>query len=256
MDQKFDYDKFKENIDKFFSNMRFIENGDIFTNANAIVIEFLDVCMCPGFSIMNDLRRIGTEGSVYSKYKDYSNISLLEWYINRKHNNFLYELYNIDSNDPKKSTIDTMYKECMRIPTYYLEKSFRLNFMTILDYLKDTKTLVSKLYIYSDFEIPPIKTFLDHYHMTIPSEYIFGDFRELLHTKLTDEKTTYVFSDIEKIKIMKDENRLKLSSIILPSEYRYNKIDMYRLKYPINEWQKEIPFKFALFNAISDNNAN
>ena len=92
--------------------------------------------------------------------------------------------------------------------------------------------------------------------MTIPSEYICGDFRELLHTKLTDEKTTYVFSDIEKIKIMKDENRLKLSSIILPSEYRYNKIDMYRLKYPINEWQKEIPFKFALFNAISDNNAN
>ena len=77
---------------------------------------------------------------------------------------------------------------------YYL-----LNFMTILDYLKDTKTLVSKLYIYSDFEIPPIKTFLDHYHMTIPSEYIFGDFRELLHTKLTDEKTTYVFSDIENL---------------------------------------------------------
>ena len=128
--------------------------------------------------------------------------------------------------------------------------------MSILDYLKDTKTLVSKLYLYSDFEIPPIKTFLDHYHMTIPSEYIFGDFRELLHTTLTDEKTTYVFSDIEKIKIMKDENRLKMSSIILPSEYRYNKIDMYKLKYPINEWQKEIPFKFSLFNAISDSKSN
>lgn len=252
MDQKFDYGKFKENIDKFFSKMRFIENGEIFTNSKVIVIEFLDICMCPGFAIMNDLRRIGTPGSVYSKYKDYSIPALLEWYVNRKNNNFLYELYNINPNDPKKLAVDQMYKECMSIPMYYLEKSFNLNFMSVLDYLKDTKTLVSKVYIYSDFEIPPIKTFIDHYHMTIPCEYIYGDFKELLHTTLTEEKTTYVFSDIEKVKIMKDEDRLKLSSIILPIEYRYNKLDMHTLKYPIDEWQKDIPFKFGLFNAISD----
>lgn len=251
-EKKFDYAKFKENIDKFFSNMRFMENGEIFTNAKCIVIEFLDICMCPGFAIMNDLRRIGSKGSAYSRYKDYSNASLFEWYVNRKHTNFLYELYNIDSNDPKKLAVDQMYEECMKIPQYYQEKAFNLNFMNILDYLRESKTLVSKIYIYSDFEIPAIRDFLDRYKMTISCEYIYGDFSNLLDTKITEEKTSYVFSDIEKVKILKDKNRLKMSSIILPAEYRYNKIDMNTLKYPIDEWQKEIPFKFGLFNAVSD----
>ena len=251
-EKKFDYEKFKENVNKFFSNKRFLETGEIFTNAKGIVIEFLDVCMCPGFTIMNDLRRIGSEGSVYRKYKDYSNAALFEWYVNRKNNNFLCELYNINPNDPKKQSVDLMYKECMRIPQYYLEKAFKLNFMNVLDYLRDTKSLVPKIYIYSDFEIPAIQTFLDHYPMSTSCEYIYGDFRELLHTKLTESKVTYVLSDIEKIRILKEEDRLKMSSIILPAEYRYNKIDMNTLKYPIDEWQQEIPFKFGLFNAVSD----
>lgn len=251
-EKKFDYGKYKENLNKLFSNMRFVENGEIFTNSSTIVIEFLDICMCPGFSIFDDLRRVGKKESAYGKFKDYSEAALFEWYINRKHNNFLYQLYNIDSNSPKKDAVDAMYRECLKIPQYYNEKALKLNFMSVLDYLRDTKTLVSKIFIYSDFEIPAIKSFLDNYKMSSHCEYVYGDFKELLDTKITDKKTTYVFSDIDKVKILKDNNRLKMSSIIIPIEYRYNKTDMTNLKYPINEWQKETPFKFGLFNAVSD----
>lgn len=251
-DKKFDYEQFKKNVDKFFSNMRFMVDGDIFTNSKCIVIEFLDVCMCPAFAIMNDLRRIGSEESVYGKYKNYSDAALFEWYVNRKNNNFLYELYNIQPNDPKKYAVDKMYEDCMKIPMYYNEKAFKLNFLNVLNYLKETKTLVSKVYIYTDFEIPAVRDYLEHFKMTISYDYIYGDFKELLHTKLTEEKTTYVFSDIEKVKILKDEDRLRKASVIMPIEYRYNKIDMNTLKYPIDEWQNEVPFKFGLFNGVSD----
>ena len=69
-------------------------NDSIFKNADYIVIEYIDMVKSPYLLLLNAMRRNDKIREILKleQVDNLDDISLYEWYINRKHQNFLIDL--------------------------------------------------------------------------------------------------------------------------------------------------------------------
>ena len=259
MEQKFDYGKYLENIDKYFENKKFLDTGTVFTNSKCIFIDFYDIVKSPAIPILLTLKELSAtkeiRGFDISPLGNLSVAGVIEWYVNRKNKNFMVDLYSggfTDENrETRMTTINQLYDLFLNQEIFYTNNFFDLNFVNVLLHLRETKTLVEKIIFYTPYKNECVASVCDVIMGHKSFSYIYGDFKEIVKDKVPKD-TTYVLADIEYVKMLKDIDRLELASVVLPYEYAYNYNSNGELKYPIEEWQSSIPFKFNLYPAMAE----
>lgn len=223
----------------------------IFFNSDYIVIEYMDLIKSPYLVFLHYIRQNEKLREILKieQIEFLNDFSLYEWYINRKHQNFLvdlnrfpdeisesdlYELLNIQMNNS-----EMMYKEATLLPLG-----------TRLPIMLSKKMATKDIIIYhphkNDFAK---KNLLDEIGYDLK---FMDNFDEVLD--VAKENSTYFLSDIDKIITMKDKGYLKCSSITLPIEYRYNKKNMEDFKYDFHQLYKDNPHKISFIRSCTTTN--
>lgn len=219
----------------------------IFYNADYIVVEYIDIIKSPYLVLLKYMKTHPQIGEILNidqiKYLDDS--TLVEWYINRKNQNFLLDLNKYPDSISKEDFDNLLDKQLQISPVFYQDAD-PLIFINTLRYLT-THKLVNDIIIYYPHDYTYAKDDLDNllnYDFTFMS-----DFNKVLD--LCKENSTYFLSDIDKLLIMKEKGYLCCSSVIIPLEYRYNKINMTEFKHNLDELLRTDVFKLCYMRACT-----
>lgn len=171
------------------------------------------------------------------------NDALYEWYINRRHQNFFFDLNKYPdeiSNEKLAEILDDQllqtnhfYKDCKPLPM-----------VGSLKVMKSHK-IANDIIIYHPH---------NNFHAKNDLEAMLGE-RFIWMTKFEDvmkkagSNSTYFLSDIHHIEEMKNAGVLKFSSVTIPYEYRYNKKNMKDFDIDYEELMKENTFKLSYMYA-------
>lgn len=170
--------------------------------------------------------------------KDFSQLSILEWYLNRRYINPLRQLdYNhqldpgmldqllqtILANDP------TIYKLSPELATCRLFQVYRQQHMSF------------PIYIYTPVMDEGIQKDCDHIFGGIQYRVLEGDLRSAIEK--CDQNFTYIFSDIELVKNAAEILVGTCSHILLTRDYRYNHGTTHgKFRYDLMELSHKYPF--------------
>jgi hypothetical protein len=196
-------------------------NGNILTGDDVLFVEFDDIIKTPSLTLTSLVSRLDTKETQIldtSLVKEYDPLALIEWYIMRKHRNIVAELSKLKTLD------ESEYEDVL---TYFL-KSLDAVYASSLR-LKGCELIYTALYhktcdeiiIYSDYTNDAyVKecTRLFGDKVTI----VGGDFRQSIRS--LPYNSSYVISDIKKLNILYEENKINCTSVLLPLEYHYNNI--------------------------------
>ena len=179
--------------------------------------------------------------------KNFSFISIIEWYMNRRFKN---PLQCLDFNhiiDPKELD-DLMYHILLNDDSIY-KFSPALNVQRMLSVYRQ-QHMSFPIYVYSENEEPYIKEDCKSVFQGITFKYLHGDLKSAIQS--CDQNFTYIFSDIELVKEVSNILTGTCSHILLAHEYRYNYIDNGKtLKYNLKDLATSHPFiRIGLTNAI------
>lgn len=170
--------------------------------------------------------------------KDFSFLSIIEWYINRRFKN---PLQCLDFNhiiDEKK--LDNLMNDILLNDDSIYKYSPSLNIKRMLNVYRQ-QHMSFPIYIYSENNEPYIKEDCKSIFHGIKFNYVYGDLKSAI--KKCDQNFTYIFSDIELVKEACDILIGTCSHILLAGEYRYNYKDDGKLfKYNIKELASTHPF--------------
>lgn len=229
----------------------FTTQDEVFLNSQCLFVEYTDIIKSPYFIFLHSLILYPNQFSEYldiDRLRGYDLESLSEWYINRKYQNPLMDLLK----DKYKDTIfpyklDELFNNIINNYPNLITLSPLLNFSSVIKGLNINKnSIVKKIVIWNLYPNDIIRkdireNFGDNIH------FVTGELYDVL--KNVPDDSTYVFSDISNISVLLDSNKLNLSSVLVPKEYKYNYIDNNILKIDYNAYLKEALFKFNLFNA-------
>ena len=179
--------------------------------------------------------------------KDFSFLSIIEWYINRRFKN---PLQCLDFNhiiDPEE--LDELMQYILVNDESIYKYSPALNIKRILSVYRQ-QHMSFPIYVYSEKEEPYIKEDCKNIFQGISIKYLYGDLESAI--KSCDQNFTYIFSDIELVKKAADILVGTCSHILLAGEYHYNYIDNGRtFKYNLKDLASSHPFiRIGLTNAI------
>lgn len=170
--------------------------------------------------------------------KDFSVISIIEWYINRRFKN---PIRCLDFNhiiDEKE--LDELIRNILLNDKSIYDFSPELNIKKLLNVYRK-QYMSFPIYIYSEYEEPYIKEDCKRIFQGINFKYLYGDLKSAI--KNCDQNFTYIFSDIELVKEVSDILIGSCSHILLSKEYRYNYIDDGKtFKYDLRELAVSHPF--------------
>lgn len=220
----------------------------IFLNADYIVIEYMDLIKSPYLVFLHCIRRNEKLREILKieQIEFLDDISLYEWYINRKHQNFLVDLNRYPDQISEKDLYDLLELQLNNSPMMY-EQATMLLLGERLPIMQAKKMAVKDIIIYHPHENNFAK---DDLTRETNHEFTFmNNFEEVLDKAKSN--STYFLSDIEKVITMKDKEYLKCSSVTLPVEYRYNKKNMNDFKYDLYSLYKDIPYKLSFFRACT-----
>ena len=234
---------------------RVISFDSVFLNSESIFIEYVDIIRATYYPLLNLMRK-HEEHPLYdlSKINNLSVEEFGDWYISRKHQNPLLDLFPDDNmNHPGSVLMDSILDEQISKVPQLLKMAPILNGGKVLKNLfKDGNQLVEGgFYIW----YPTMnKSVINDINTTFESimkygHILTGPIDEALTHVPND--STYIFSDITNINVMHDIGKLAYSSIIIPVEYGYNANDG---KYIIDfdMLRKEVVFKLDEFYATED----
>lgn len=230
----------------------------LFYNSQCLFIEYHDALQSPWYILLAVLMQHEGIKSIF----DFSDIEglnpneLYEWYVNRKERNIFknFEYIGEGEGPSDKDLDELLHKNELASDIFYNTDdvdSF-LNFWHVLEKLAIVeKSLIKKIYIYTETENPYIEKVLKEYFGNANINYVFGQLKDIL--KGIPRDSTYVFSDIEKVNMLKELDKLAYSSILICDGYRYNKNKDGKLKVDLEKESKDIIFKYAFFNGIYEN---
>lgn len=240
----------------------------LFYNSQCLFIEFHDVIETPWFILLYLLKNNKKLMEVF-KINDISSYSLediLEWYIYRKHRNIFKSLglqNDVYDNigDVSDEWYDKFLNNCIsNLKEIYMVDTKLIFYKSLNILLNDSPGMVKKIIIYSEYNEPGIKYFLDDMvkssQYSSKLEYVYGDFETIIKNIPND--STYVISDIEKINKIKKANKLYMSSILIVNGLRYNYEihNKNKLKVDIPEISKDTVFKCSFFDNFSSFNGD
>lgn len=222
--------------------------SNLFYNSEYLFIEYNDIIKAPSIRLL----QLCKLNPMLRDIMDFSIIDLLnyeglcEWYKYRKNRNPFKELMynNINISDDELDEI--LYCE-LNTDYRFFDYSDELVFTKALNIIIRQK-LVKNILIYSEKECANIKTDINNLFGTHVF-YKYGEFKNIIETIPND--TTFILSDINKVNIIKDNNKLNFSTIIIPNDYRYNKLNMNDFKIDFVELNKDYVFKYGFITAFS-----
>ena len=225
-----------------------MKKQEVFLNSDYVVVEYMDLLKSPYLTLLNTLRQHDSLNEVLKldTLKYASNAGLYEWYINRKHQNFLVDLNRHPDIIPE-SSLDQILEEQMDFTDELYTKSDPLLLVETIKTLKRTEGLVKDVIIYhphnNDFAEKDFKE-------TTGMNFTFmSDINEIID--VAGANSTYFFSNIENVLALEAKNCLQLSSVTIPYEYRYNKKSLMEWKLDLDELNKKYIFKLTFCFACS-----
>lgn len=177
-------------------------------------------------------------------------LSMIEWYVRRRYKNPLRCLDYAGQLDSKE--LDTLLQSILETDTSIYKLSPTLNIQQMFSVYR-RQHMSFPVYVYSEIDEPYIKEDCKTVFQGINFRYLHGDLEECI--KKCDQNFTYIFSDIELVKLASKILIGTCSHILLASDYRYNYIDNYRTsKYDLLTMASDHPFiRIGLSNAIDMN---
>lgn len=229
-----------------------ISNNEMYLNSECLFIEYNDVIRSPLYSLLKLISKIDKLRTVLdlSIFDNYNDLELYEWYINRKHNNFYYDIPLIDKTKrPPELFFDEMLtKELLEIPELYETAPLLSMYNVVNTLLTNAKSLTKHVIIYNNYDNPNIKKDISVLFPGLNVEYAAGNILKVL-SKIPNN-STFVFSDIMKVQAMVDIEKIKFSSILIPAGLRYNYDDKLNLKIDFEKLSETFTFKYNFFKNV------
>ena len=232
-----------------------LSTDEMFLNSRAMVVEYHDVLRAHWFSLFYMIATGTLMEGIFDirMFQGMGAGELFEWYIFRKHRNFFYDLVPIRPFDSKE-TQDKFYQYLLE-DTGHIDALYafptHLNAETILHRLVGgTPHLVKHIYIYEGLTHEPLiqNQLHERYGDRANFDYIWGDFKTAIEG--IDKDCTYFLSDIEKISVLEEMDRVRFASILIPDGFRYNykEEDQSKLKVDIDKLKSTYMCRCALFD--------
>ena len=230
---------------------------NIFTNSQCIFIEYNDIIRSPGFNLLYGYLHNGYEEASkifdLSELKDLDLNSLYNFYSNSLYRNILYELKFTDAftNLLKEQGIDENYIDSFKDNMYEkalssVESLYDRYYLQFSDSLHALirSGFVKRYIIYNETDNRFIRNDISDTFGGV--DFAYGDLHDIFKTLPRD--TTYVFSDVKKVKILNECGMMEYSSILLGDRYEYNYDDEDNYVIPIEIFEDKI-YKFNTFDA-------
>lgn len=169
--------------------------------------------------------------------REYSILSLVEWYKNRRYRNPLKQLDWADK-IPLKD-LDSLMEEILKDQSLY-KLAPCLNIERMISVYR-TQHMIFPWYIYSEEYEEGIEYICKILFQDIQYKYLYGDLKKAISS--TDQNFTYIFSDIEKVKMSSEILHGTCSHLLVARDYRYNFKDNFKtMKYDLLELAQKHPF--------------
>lgn len=228
----------------------FLAKDTMFYNSQCIFVEYNDVIKIPWFALLYVIRNDENMEKFFdlTEIKDLDHQCLLEWYIHRKHRNFYKDLKIKPEfqNHIDNKFLDDLLINQLNSNDFFYKLDTELLFAQPLRILSTSqKSLVKRIVIYNENDDEYIKNDINLIFNNC-AEFISGNFKEAI--KSIPEDSTYVFSDISKINILAEENKLAFSDVLIANGFRYNYDDDMKLKVDFDELSKKYVFKYEFFD--------
>ena len=220
----------------------------IFLNADYIVIEYVDIIKSPYVVLLSMIRnniRI-RELLDLTEIDNLQEAGLTEWYVNRRHQNFLIDLCKLKG--IKESDLDNLLDAQMSCSNMWFEHANFLNIETVLRSQSKFKMAKEVIIYYPHSNMYAKEDMEKHFNMKFKFVKTFEEAVEI-----AGSNSTYFLSNIKNINKMFEMEKLKFSSITLPVEYRYNKKNMDDFDIEFKELFEKQPFKLTYMRACSEN---
>ena len=203
-------------------------SNSMFLNTDFLVVEYHDTIKFPWFSLLLSIHLIDDLHQLF----DLSFISLLndqaklKWYIERPYRNILKCFPQKEGVQLSDEDLDELLHDIMRqIPQAYGEMS-ALPVCEALRHLpidKDRK-FIKHILIHSDRYEETIDN--DLMKIDFPKcQYVYGDFKEIMKEHEVTFNSTFILSDIWKLRDLEELGLLRMSSVLMATDYKYNKDD-------------------------------
>lgn len=224
------------------------KNQSIFLNSDYIVVEYMDLIKSPCMVLLDVIRRNDKIREILKLevIENLDHSALTEWYINRKHQNFLIDL-NRYPDQISESELDSILDSQLAISEKFYSKALPLQLTNMVRIMKK-EDLTKDIIIYHPFSNEYAKNNLENelnYKFTV-----MNNFDKILD--VAGYNSTYFLSNIDRVLDMDRKGVLGLSSVSIPIEYRYNKKNMTDYKIDLSELFRKSPFKISYFYACSD----
>jgi len=171
--------------------------------------------------------------------------SMIEWYMNRNHQNPLYNIDYLHLADRK--TLDHIMQDILSHDKSLYKLSPSLNMVRILS-MYQPQHMTFPVYIYSQYEDPFIAEDMKESLPSIPFTFVHGEIDQAV--KRLPDNFTYIFSNLESIKSAYSVLEQKFCHILIASDYSYNYSDFNNtFKYPIESFQRD-NIRVGIINAV------
>lgn len=196
------------------------DTSNFFSGGSGMFIEYHDIIkpakLYAVFKMIIENRSFGLPLDII---KDFSVLSLIEWYINRRYKNPLKQLdFNnkIDINQ-----LDELLLKILTEDDSIYTLSPELNICKLFQVYK-IQHMIFPIYVYSENYESYIEKDCKDVLQGIDFKYVYGDLKKAVNN--CDENFTYIFSDIEILNSCVNLLKGTYSHILLANDYRYNYI--------------------------------
>lgn len=237
------------NNNNIFDNVRICTSDSIFLNSDVLFVEYSDIIRHVNFSVLVSISRICKRfENIFdiNKILGLTDTSLWEFYYNRDYQNVLFDLLpNYKIGEIENETIDSMLNDLITaIGDEGIRISPNLNFANVLYNISNEGDIVKKIVVWYPYNNSIIENDIKQ---TYPHhvDFIYGPIDDVLRD--LSGSITYVFSDITNVLLLKELDKLNLSSILVPYHYMYNELNG-KCKVDIDYLLENNVFKFNFFD--------
>ena len=224
------------------------DTAPLFSGGAGLFLQYHDIVK-PAYlySVLKMIITNETFGLPIDTIKDFSFLSIIEWYTNRR---FLNPLRCLDYNHQiDQKILDDLLQTILLNDSSIYKYSPTLNIRRMLSVYRQ-QHMTFPIYIYSENEEPGIQEDCKSIFNGISFKYLHGDLKEAISS--CDQNFTYIFSNVELVKNAADILLGTCSHILLSQEYHYNyKDNGNTLKYDLTDIASNHPFvRIGLTNVI------
>lgn len=215
-----------------------VDTSSFFVGGNGMFIEYHDIIKPAYLYAIVQLMLGDSHGVPTEIIENFSLLSLLEWYKNRRYYNPIQQL------DINHQTDPTLVNELMQsllnndASIYSLAPALNIDRMFAV---YRSQHFTFPIYVYTPNNEPNAKPDIDKILNGITHEYLHGDLVTAI--KKCDQNFTYIFSNIETMNSAVKLLHGTYSHVLLARDYRYNYIDYYHtFRYDLSELMRKHPF--------------